>query len=159
VIPALRSPALALRVSDAERERVATCLRESCGEGRLDLGEFEQRLDRVYAAKTGWELRPLVADLPAGAGALPGARLPRVRRRRPLVRLGLLAGFALVVAGLLEAALAAPLELGIVLALLAVLALLVLEALAAVLPALLLLAVVWFAVRALRTLQSTVPPR
>lgn len=54
-----------MRASDAERERVAEVLRDAVAEGRLDMPEFEQRLDAAYAARTHGELAPLVRDLPA----------------------------------------------------------------------------------------------
>lgn len=53
-----------LRAADADRERVAERLRRAHGEGRLDLAEFQERLDRCYQAKTVGQLRELVADLP-----------------------------------------------------------------------------------------------
>jgi hypothetical protein len=53
-----------LRAGDADRERVAEVLRDAAAEGRLDLGELDERLSRVYAAKTYGELEPLVRDLP-----------------------------------------------------------------------------------------------
>ncbi|MET9110002.1 DUF1707 SHOCT-like domain-containing protein [Streptomyces zhihengii] len=62
-----------MRASDTERERVAERLRDAVAEGRLDMEEFEQRLDAAYRARTHGELTPLVADLPApgGTGADP----------------------------------------------------------------------------------------
>ncbi len=54
------------RASDAEREEVATIVREAVGEGRLDIAEGDQRLTSIYAAKYRDELAPLVTDLPAG---------------------------------------------------------------------------------------------
>ena len=54
-----------LRVSDEERHAVADLLRHAAGEGRLDLEELEERLERTYAAKTYGELVPLTSDLPA----------------------------------------------------------------------------------------------
>jgi hypothetical protein len=45
-------------------------LREAAAEGRLDLGELDERLSRVYAAKTYGELEPLTGDLP-GVLAVP----------------------------------------------------------------------------------------
>ncbi|WP_443071485.1 DUF1707 SHOCT-like domain-containing protein [Streptomyces sp. NBC_01465] len=54
-----------MRASDAERERVAESLREAVAEGRLDMEEFENRLDAAYKARTHGELEPLVRDLPA----------------------------------------------------------------------------------------------
>jgi hypothetical protein len=53
-----------LRAADADRERIAERLRMSHAEGRLDLDEFQQRLDRCYEAKTFGELGELVRDLP-----------------------------------------------------------------------------------------------
>lgn len=60
-----------LRVSDADRQRVADLLREAAAEGRLELEELEERLESAYTAKVAADLVPLVADLPAG---LPSAR-------------------------------------------------------------------------------------
>ena len=54
------------RASDAEREEIATIVREAVGEGRLDIAEGDHRLSSIYAAKYQDELAPLVADLPAG---------------------------------------------------------------------------------------------
>jgi hypothetical protein len=53
-----------LRAADADRERTAERLREAHGEGRLDLTEFQQRLEHCYQAKTVGELEELVRDLP-----------------------------------------------------------------------------------------------
>jgi hypothetical protein len=55
-----------LRASDAEREEVATIVRDAVGEGRLDIAEGDERLAAIYAAKFRDELAPLVTDLPAG---------------------------------------------------------------------------------------------
>ncbi|MFJ8887517.1 DUF1707 domain-containing protein [Streptomyces sp. NPDC102402] len=57
-----------MRASDAERERVAETLREAVAEGRLDMDEFEQRLEATYGARTHGELVPLVRDLPVPGG-------------------------------------------------------------------------------------------
>lgn len=56
-----------LRASDADRERVAEVLRDAVAEGRLDMAEFEERLDATYQARTYGELTPITRDLP-GAG-------------------------------------------------------------------------------------------
>jgi uncharacterized protein DUF1707 len=53
-----------LRAADADRDRVAERLRKGHAEGRLDLTEFQQRLERCYEARTLGELRELVGDLP-----------------------------------------------------------------------------------------------
>ncbi|WP_406202161.1 DUF1707 domain-containing protein [Streptomyces sp. NBC_01017] len=60
-----------LRASDADRERVAEVLRDAVAEGRLDMEEFEERLDATYKARTYGELAPLTRDLPVGAVAVP----------------------------------------------------------------------------------------
>ncbi|MFJ2642093.1 MULTISPECIES: DUF1707 domain-containing protein [unclassified Streptomyces] len=66
-----------MRASDAERERVAEILREAVAEGRLEMDEFEQRLDATYKARTHGELEPLVRDLPApGAAVAPVGAAP-----------------------------------------------------------------------------------
>lgn len=53
-----------LRAADADRERIATQLRKSHAEGRLDIIEFQERLDGCYQARTLGELADLVSDLP-----------------------------------------------------------------------------------------------
>ncbi|GAA3147737.1 hypothetical protein GCM10017687_76150 [Streptomyces echinatus] len=68
--------ALDLRASDADRDRVAEILRDALAEGRLDMEEFEERLESAYRARTYGELAPLTRDLPAaGAVAPAGAGL------------------------------------------------------------------------------------
>ncbi|MEU6772840.1 DUF1707 domain-containing protein [Streptomyces sp. NPDC046759] len=63
-----------LRASDADRERVAEVLRDALAEGRLDMEEFEERLEALYKARTYGELAPLTRDLPtAGTAASPAA--------------------------------------------------------------------------------------
>ncbi|NJP68507.1 DUF1707 SHOCT-like domain-containing protein [Streptomyces spiramenti] len=59
-------PRADLRASDSDREAVAEQLREAAGDGRLDLEELQERLDRTFAAKTYGELAPITADLPSG---------------------------------------------------------------------------------------------
>jgi Domain of unknown function (DUF1707) len=77
-----------MRASDADRERTAALLREHHGDGRLTPEEFNDRLDRVFEAKTIGELDALLADLPgidlyrlpaAGIKAAP----PGALRSRP----------------------------------------------------------------------------
>lgn len=57
------APVPALRASDADRHRAAELLRDAAGDGRLGLDELDDRLERVYAAKTHAEIAPVVADL------------------------------------------------------------------------------------------------
>ncbi len=58
-------PAGDLRVGDADRERAGELLRVHAAAGRLSTDELEQRLEHVYAARTGRELRAELSDLPA----------------------------------------------------------------------------------------------
>jgi hypothetical protein len=55
-----------LRAGNADRERVVAQLNAAFAEGRLDVGELDERVAAAYAAKTLGELVPLTADLPAG---------------------------------------------------------------------------------------------
>ncbi|MBQ1092576.1 DUF1707 domain-containing protein [Streptomyces sp. B93] len=68
-----------LRASDADRERVAEVLRDALAEGRLDMAEFDERLDATYKARTYGELAPITRDLPAAGGAqtLPATSLSK----------------------------------------------------------------------------------
>jgi hypothetical protein len=54
-----------MRISDAEREAAAAELREHFASGRLDQEELNERLDRVFAAKTRGDLNGPFADLPS----------------------------------------------------------------------------------------------
>jgi hypothetical protein len=61
----------AARAADADREAMAERLRIAAGEGRIDLAELDDRLERAYAARTYGQLRVLVADLPAQSVSVP----------------------------------------------------------------------------------------
>ena len=76
-----------MRVSDADRHKVAELLREAAGDGRLDLTELDERLEAAYAAKTYGELVPITRDLvPAVA---PGGSVVRgAERERALAVMG-----------------------------------------------------------------------
>jgi Domain of unknown function (DUF1707) len=65
-----------LRASDSDREDVAERLRAATAEGRLLVGELEERLEVALHARTYGELDALVVDLPA-----PPATAPATRRR------------------------------------------------------------------------------
>jgi hypothetical protein len=54
-----------IRASDQDRDRTARLLREHHALGRLDPEEFNERLDKVFLAKTIGDLDELTADLPA----------------------------------------------------------------------------------------------
>ncbi|MFG2805247.1 DUF1707 SHOCT-like domain-containing protein [Streptomyces massasporeus] len=64
-----------LRASDADREKVADILRDALAEGRLDMEEFEERLDATYKARTYGELTPITRDLPAAGVTVPAVSL------------------------------------------------------------------------------------
>jgi hypothetical protein len=70
--------------SVADRDRAIRILQASFAEGRLALGEFEQRVGLAIVSRDFRELLALTADLPAG----PFDRLPahRVTPRRPAGR-------------------------------------------------------------------------
>lgn len=54
-----------MRISDADRHKVAELLRDAAGQGRLDLDELDERLEQTFAAKTYADLIPITADLHA----------------------------------------------------------------------------------------------
>jgi hypothetical protein len=56
-----------MRISDAERGLVQDRLRRAHDIGQLDLGEFDERVKSVWAARTRGELERVTADLPAPA--------------------------------------------------------------------------------------------
>lgn len=62
--------ALAMRASDADRERVAGLLRDAYAEGRLSPVEHEERVAAVYRAVTYADLVPVLHDLPVPRGTL-----------------------------------------------------------------------------------------
>ena len=74
------SPEPTLRASDADREHHAELLREHAAQGRLTVDELDERLERVYAARTYGELAAVLTDLPKPVE--PPKETPR-RRRRP----------------------------------------------------------------------------
>jgi Domain of unknown function (DUF1707) len=69
-------PEAELRVSDAERDLVATELGEHFQAGRLDQAEFDERVGAALRARTRRDLSGLLADLPrrqpVSGAALPG---------------------------------------------------------------------------------------
>ena len=56
-----------IRASDSERDQVAALLSQQVAAGRLTMGEFEERVEAAFAARTREQLRDLTADLPTGA--------------------------------------------------------------------------------------------
>ncbi len=51
------------RASDGDRQHAIDRLARGLAEGRLDLQEYEQRVDVALHARTAYELSPLTADL------------------------------------------------------------------------------------------------
>lgn len=62
------APAVDLRASDADRDRIADLLRDALAEGRLTADEHAERVEGALAAKTVGELEAYVQDLPAAHG-------------------------------------------------------------------------------------------
>lgn len=80
-----------LRVSQAERDQVASALARHFADGRLTMEEYEERVEAALAARTGRDLDLLLTDLPRAdqptTPAHPGESRPEHRTRR---RAGLL---------------------------------------------------------------------
>ena len=76
-VPEDRRPAagdargLGERVSDADRDRTVTVLREHVVDGRLTLDEFSERMERALQSTTRGDLDAVMADLPEARAGLP----------------------------------------------------------------------------------------
>jgi len=70
------APAPGVLAADHDRERAVDVLRAGYAEGRLTKAEHNNRVTRVYAARTYGELGLLIADLPAGPLGGPTGYLP-----------------------------------------------------------------------------------
>ena len=53
-----------VRASDADREETVRQLQRGLSQGRLDVDEFDERVQAAYAARTLGELAELTRDLP-----------------------------------------------------------------------------------------------
>ena len=53
-----------MRAGDGDRQAVADQLKSALDEGRLDLSEYDERLQKTYGAKTYGDLQGLLTDLP-----------------------------------------------------------------------------------------------
>lgn len=62
-----------MRAADADRQLVADQLKAALDEGRLDLSEYDERLQGAYAAKTYGDLDRLLTDLPNAAPVVPAS--------------------------------------------------------------------------------------
>lgn len=72
------APVPEIRVSHADRDRVAEQLRVAAGDGRLTIEELDERLEQALNARTGSELAVLTTDLPATAST--GTLVPAVAK-------------------------------------------------------------------------------
>lgn len=79
----------AVQAADTDRIQVAQLLTDAAAQGRLNLAEFEARLNRAYAATTYEELAELSEDLPGIANTRRGACKPAPST----VLLAILSGF------------------------------------------------------------------
>lgn len=78
-----------MRAGDGDRQAVADKLKQALDEGRLDLAEYDERLQRAYAAKTFGDLKGLLDDLPSAALAARTAAaepVPHTAAPAPQVR-------------------------------------------------------------------------
>ena len=66
-----------LRVSDAERQATADQLKAHFTAGRLDMDEYDERLQRALSARTGRDLHDLMRDLPSESTAPTQPPRPR----------------------------------------------------------------------------------
>ncbi|MEU8607112.1 DUF1707 domain-containing protein [Actinoplanes sp. NPDC048791] len=82
-----------LRAADADRHKIADQLKTALDEGRLSLGEYDDRVRQAYAARTYAELLIIVADLPrpgvsaAEVSARKAAEVRRAERKLPMALL------------------------------------------------------------------------
>jgi Domain of unknown function (DUF1707) len=79
-----------IRAADTDRIQVAQLLTDAAASGMIGLTEFENRLNRAYAAKTYEELDRLSADLP---GAVTRGRSGPCRPAPSTLLLAILSGF------------------------------------------------------------------
>jgi uncharacterized protein DUF1707 len=76
-----------MRAGDGDRQAVAEKLKNALDEGRLDLGEYDERLQRTYSAKTYGDLQELVTDLP-GTIPLQHSQVQPLATESPVVETG-----------------------------------------------------------------------
>jgi class 3 adenylate cyclase len=80
----------AVRVADAERQAMVARLQRACGEGRLTLDEFSERVGMALEARTTADLEQLTVDLPALEA--PPTPVPGPPRRTTSWAIGILSG-------------------------------------------------------------------
>lgn len=73
-----------MRASTADRERAVDVLKAAFAEGRLDQGEYADRVGLAYSSRTYSELAALTADLPVGPlGTMPAMPMMPVMPIQP----------------------------------------------------------------------------
>lgn len=78
-----------IRASDADRERIASRLREHYAEGRLTSEELDERVTAALSARTYGDLRRVMADLPEpGMAPQPWGWPPSAAPRPVMMRTG-----------------------------------------------------------------------
>ena len=91
----------AYRLSDGERDEAIAALADAFAEGRLDAGEFSERMQAASEATFATDLDPLFADLPTrqarsrAVTPVPGRR-PQQFRRHPAPFPALVVGIGLL---------------------------------------------------------------
>lgn len=79
-----------VRVTDAERQAMVARLQAACGEGRLTLDEFSERVGMALEARTTVDLEQLTYDLPALEPPVGTAPVPP--RRQTAWAIGIMSG-------------------------------------------------------------------
>lgn len=74
-----------IRISDADRDRVAARLRDHFADGRLTADEFDERITATLNAKTFGDLRRVMTDLPESPPPSPQEGLSTPRSARPRI--------------------------------------------------------------------------
>ncbi len=77
-----------LRASHADREQVIDTLKAAFVQGMLAKDEFDLRVDRALASRTGAELAALTADIPAGLITAKPPAPARAQGEQPVLRPG-----------------------------------------------------------------------
>ncbi|MEV0896382.1 DUF1707 domain-containing protein [Actinoplanes sp. NPDC049802] len=72
-----------MRAGDGDRQKVADQLKAALEEGRLDLSEYDERVQRAYAAKTYGDLDGLLDDLPGTVPVEKSQVVPRQKVSAP----------------------------------------------------------------------------
>jgi hypothetical protein len=92
-------PAVDIRASDEDRQRIVAALERHTGAGRLTLDEFAERVEVVTGARTLGELAAVVSDLPADAASDPASEDPTHGGHRDLLLVFAIALATLILLG------------------------------------------------------------